>query len=471
MVKKILSAGLGVCILATSLTSCGFFSLYNTNDSDITEISDTIQNQENTTSLIASLLTFSTYDNILDSLRFMTLMHNSYKIGEAVREDFEYRYDLSTKENREMYEKLDDLVGMWYPPALGASSPYEDAFAYGIKDLNGDGCDELVIVEGEGYSACAVFTEKDGKIILNDSYSLESPSGEKSQRLAYWRNAIGLDLKPLFAESSDFDLDYIRKKAIYKFECSVKGMPFEDVWVPLTEEHVSLMDYVANTPSGKKPLSEIEDIKFAFVDMNNDTVDELVIDCGELIVLRVVYESIYLYSLSINQAYTLNTDGTFAWKNMSDTCEYGESRIKSWNVDGYHYTEELWKIINDGEPNAEYYIGSEQVTKEEMQKYFAENPKKTVEFLPFDELWGDMISPLEAIDVGNEYWKNFLCEETHGVELSFRSHSYGETIGDVPENVYVVLLVKYDSRHNSTFVDEIWVDKFTGEINLPYGLK
>ena len=467
MLKKILSAALCTCILATVLASCGLFGLQNKNDDDTTGNSDTSGDKENN----SSLLTFSTYDNILDSLRFMAFMYNYYKIGEAEREDFEHRYDLSTEENREMYEKLDELVSMWYPPMLGASSPREDAFAYGIKDLNGDGRDELVIIEGDRCHACAVFTQNNGKIVLSDSYYLERPSGEKSQRLAYWINTFGLDLKPLFSESVYFDLDYIRKEAIYQLECSAKGMEFHNVWVPLTEQHVSLMDYVANTPSGKKPLSEIKDIKFAFVDMDGDTVDELIIDCGELIVLHDFPGSVHLYPLSIDQACVLNTDGTFSWKTTGDKPECGEGRITSFGWSGDYHTEQLCKIINDGEPDAEYYIGSERVTKEEMQKYLAENKRTPVNFLPFDELWGDTLSPLEAIDVGREYWKNILGDETHGVGLSFRSHFYSETLVDAPENVYVIQLVKYDSRHNPKYVDEIWVDKLTGEINSPYGSK
>ena len=421
--------------------------------------------------LFASMLTFSSYENILDSLRFMTSMYNYYKIGEAEREDFEYRYDLSTEENREMYEKLDDLVSTWYPPALGASFPAEDAFAYAIKDLNGDGVDELILIEGERYRSFAVMTEIGGKIVFDNSYSWETPSGETAQKLAYWINTVGLDLKPLFAESEAFDLGAIRRKAIYEFDRSLTGMPFSDVWVPMDEEHISLMDYVAMTPSGKKPLSEIEDIKFAFIDMNSDTVDELIIDCGEILILHFSYASVHLQPLSIDQAYKLNTNGSFMWKSMEEKQEYGERRITSWNGNGYYSTEELWKIVNDGEPNAEYYIGGEQVTEVELQKYFAENHRTPVEFFPLDELWGDMLSPLEAIEVGREYWKECFAEEDLDVVLGFRSKYYNEKLGDAPESVYIVQLVKYDSRHNPTCVGEIWVDKATGETNPPYGMK
>lgn len=439
--------------------------LENKDGNEVTKTSSGLQFKP----LFASELTFSSYESILDSLRFMTSMHNYYKIGEAEREDFECRYDLSTKENREMYEILSSLVDSYYPPALAASSPRENAFAYGIKDLNGDGVDELVLIEGERHQAFAVFTKKDGKIIIDNSYSFDVPSGEISAKLAYWINTVSLDLKPLFAQSAAFDLDCIRRSAMYELSCALAGK--SSVWVPIENKSVLLMDYEASTPSGRLPLSEIKDIGFAFVDMNGDTVDELVIDCGELIVLHVSNSQICFHPFSIDQAYKLNTDGSFAWKNTGVDFEYGESRITSFGHGGYYGAEVLWKIVNDGEPNTEYYIGDKQVSKEELQSYFEENKKTPVEFLPIDELWGDAMSPIDAIDAGKEYWKDRIANEDLDVNMVFRSKYYDEKIGDAPESIYVVQLVKYDSRHNPNFVAEIWIDKLTGEIRQPYETK
>ena len=419
--------------------------------------------------LFASALTFSSYESILDSLRFMTSMYNYYKIGSAKREDFECRYDLSTKESRDMYEMLSSLVESYYPPALAASSPCENAFAYGIKDLNGDGSDELVLIEGERHQAFAVFTKKDGKIIPDNSYFFDVPSGEISAKLAYWINTVSLDLKPLFAQSAAFDLDYMRRSAMYELSCALAGK--SSVWLPVENKSVSLMDYEVSTPLGRLPLSEIKDTGFAFVDMNGDTVDELVIDCGELIVLHASNSWIYFHPFSIDQAYTLNTDGSFAWKNTGDSFEYGESRITSFSHGGHYITEVLWKVVNDGEPNAEYYIGDKQVTKEELQNYFEQNKKAPVEFLSLDELWGNAMSPIEATDTGKEYWKDRIANEELDVNMVFRSKYYEEKIGGAPESVYIVQLVKYDSRHNPNFVAEIWIDKLTGEISQPYEIK
>lgn len=87
---------------------------------------------------------FSRYEDILSTVKEMTHMYNYYKAAEFTREGTEWLYDLSTDENRKMYELLDGLVSTYYPPALEWSSQATDAFAYAINDLDGDGTDEVI---------------------------------------------------------------------------------------------------------------------------------------------------------------------------------------------------------------------------------------------------------------------------------------------------------------------------------------
>lgn len=62
--------------------------------------------------------------------------------------------------------------------------------------------------------------------------------------------------------------------------------------------------------------------------------------------------------------------------------EYGEDKLI---FDGAELkTVTIWRIVNDGEPNAEYYIGDKKVTQEEILKYFEENPKTRIEFSPLE---------------------------------------------------------------------------------------
>ncbi|MBQ7828760.1 MAG: hypothetical protein IJ345_00615 [Clostridia bacterium] len=417
-------------------------------------------------SLFGEAFTFSTYGNVLDTMRFMTGMYNLYKIGEAKREDFEYRYDLSTEYNREMYKKLDSLVRDWYPPALGASSPAEDAFAYAIKDLNGDGVDELVIIDGERIDAVAIMTEKDGKIEVYDTaYSFDCPAKGKgkSHRLYYWKNTVGLDILPLYPESDYFSLDALRLEARYMIESVLAGGVFADVWLPIAEEHIQLADYVAMTPSGEKRIGDIEDLKYAFVDMDSDGIEELLIDCGaELVVLYKSFGGVYLYSLDHRQISSLNSDGSFSWNSTGEDHEYGESRITWLNLAGIAEIETIWRIVNDGEPDAEYYIGETQVTAAEMQKYLAENKKTKVEFAPLEEIYGDAISPLEAVEIGSEYWQDpLLSDKNLSVIINYYAQ-FDKVPFDMLDEIYIVQLVRLNSDGLVRYVHEILVDRSTG---------
>ena len=392
----------------------------------------------------------------------MTSMYNNYKLGIAEREDFEYRFDLSTEYNREMYEKLDNLVRTWYPPALGGSSQAENAFAYAIKDLNGDGVDELVIIEGDRIDCCAVLTEKDGKIVFDDSYSFNRPTSDKSHRLYYWKNTVGLDLIPLYRESDYFSLDALRLEAKYEIERALAGGELSDVWVPLAGEHIQLNDYVAKTPSGEKRIGDIEDLKYAFVDMDSDGIEELLIDCGaELVMLCGIRSSVYLYSFDHRQISYFNTDGSFFWNSTGEDFEYGESRITRLTLTGDVETEALWRIVNDGEPDAEYYIGEKQVTEAEMQKYLEENKKTKVEFTPLEEIYGEEISPLEAVELGREYWKNRLSDKELSVIINYYAY-FDKVPFDTLDEKYIVQLVRRDSEGLVHYVEEIIVDRATG---------
>lgn len=305
-------------------------------------------------SLFSKPFSFSSYEEIIDSVSEMTTLYNYYKLAEFTREETEWLYDLSTEENREMYELLDLLVLTYYPPALGASSPFENAFAYAIDDINGDGTDELLFIEGDRYDVFAVFTQRDGKIILDNTHSFDRPSGGASHALNYWINTVGLDLKPLFSSSQHFDLNALREKAALILRRALSENPDESIWIPDEERFVeSLWDYVV--PSSQKPLGDIEDLKFAFVDPDGDTLDELVIATGEeVIVLRSSY-AVYLYCI----------------------------------------------------PAAEF------------QKYLDDNGIADVRFSSLGELLGDKLSPDEALEIAREHWKNRLdADEDLDIEMA-----------------------------------------------------
>lgn len=413
--------------------------------------------------LFGEAFTFSTYSDIIEAMRFMTSMYNNYKLGIAERENFEYRFDLSTEYNREMYEKLDSLVRDWYPPALGGSSSAENAFAYAVKDLNGDGVDELVIIDGERIDAVAVMTEKDGKIEMYDTAGFfDRPAGEKSYQLYYWKNTVGLGLIPLYRDSDYFSLDALSLEARYAIESALAGGELADVWLPFAKKHIQLADYVAKTPSGEKRLGDIEDLKYAFINMDSDGIEELLIDCGaELVVLHKSLGGVYLYSFDLRQISSLNADGSFSWNHTGNDFEYGESRITWLTPAGTAEIETIWRISGDGEPDAEYYIGETQVTQAEIQQYFAENPKTRVEFTSLEEIYGEDISPLEAVEIGREYWQHRLSDKELSVIISYYAQ-FDKVPFDTLDEKYIVQLVRRDSEGLIHYVEEIIVDRATG---------
>ena len=166
----------------------------------------------------------------------------------------------------------------------------------------------------------------------------------------------------------------------------------------------------------------------------------------------------YVYSFTFRNLYYLNTDGSYSWNHTGQDFEYGEKQIY---FEGAELkTKELYRIVNDGEPNAEYYVEGKPVTQEELQKYIEDNPKTRLVFLPLEVSWQNKISQSEAIELAEKYWESFDIKE----------NEYLVTIGynqRAPLSVHVVIIRWYVIDHYSTF-DEIWIDKNTGEAIIPY---
>ena len=232
--------------------------------------------------------------------------------------------------------------------------------------------------------------------------------------------------------------------------CDIKV--YDTVW----DQFVYLND--CKTPYSMIPLNELDSLKYAYTDMDSNSVNELVIDCGDTLVLRYYEETVYLYSFTFRNLYYLNTDGSHAWNHTGSDFEYGERKLF---FEGAKLkTKELWRIVNDGEPNAEYYIEGKQVTLEELLKYFEDNPKTKVKFLPFEVSWLNKVSRYEAITIAENYWEDFDIEENgYCVEHAVNANA--------PDSVYVMVIKRFVIDHYSTF-DEIWVDKNTGETIAPY---
>jgi len=221
------------------------------------------------------------------------------------------------------------------------------------------------------------------------------------------------------------------------------------------DEYVYLKDYRSSTVGIS--LSETKNLGYVYIDANGDSINELFIDHAEVSVFWYHKGMICVGSpLILND--DLNHDGTFRWRTYTANLGHGESQFV---FDGAELkTEVLWRIVNEGEPNAKYYIGKIQVEQEELLKYFEAHPKNLVEWSPLEASWQNKISYSEAITLAREYWERYDIEE-NGYHLEIGTNK------SAPSSVYVVLIRRFVIDHYSTF-DEIWIDKNTGDAIIPY---
>lgn len=143
------------------------------------------------------------------------------------------------------------------------------------------------------------------------------------------------------------------------------------------------------TPYMMTPLQDETNLRYAYTDMDKDGVCELVIDCGDTLILRYYEGTVFLYSFTFRNLYYLQTDGSHSWNHTGSDFEYGETQLY---FEGADIKErELWRIVNDGEPDARYYIGGKEVSLEELQKYWEENPKSRIKFSSLVVPWQSKI--------------------------------------------------------------------------------
>ena len=232
--------------------------------------------------------------------------------------------------------------------------------------------------------------------------------------------------------------------------------------IKVYETDIQEYNYLADckTPYNRIPLADCERLKYAYTDMDNDSINELVIDCGDTLLLRYYEGTVYVYSFTFRSLYYLNTDGSYSWNHTGQDFEYGEKQIY---FEGAELkAKELYRIVNDGEPNAEYYVEGKPVTQEELQKYIEDNLKTQLVFLPLEVSWQNKISQSEAIELAEKYWESFdIKENEYLVAIGYNQRA--------PLSVHVVIIRWYVIDHYSTF-DEIWIDKNTGEVIIPYDI-
>lgn len=234
-----------------------------------------------------------------------------------------------------------------------------------------------------------------------------------------------------------------------------------------TEEYCYLLD--CKTPYEQKPLSTLTNLSYSLVDLDGDMVNELVIDCSDMLILRYYEGTVYLYPFTFRNMDQLNTDGSYSWNHTGQDFEYGERQL--YFEGAVLRTQELWRIVNDGESNFEFYIGSNQVTEAEFHEYREKNPKTEVAFSPLKLAWERKITAQEALEIASTYWnvEDGFTEGALGTMIVHRIVLAEDPNDDVR---YYRVVWRWEYRHvenNYATVREIYisgellVDSMTGE--------
>jgi hypothetical protein len=343
----------------------------------------------------------------------------------------------------------------------GGDPHYKLTCGYAIKDLNGDGVDELVLLN-DNYMITAIFSMVDGKPILLDNYIPRGScwiggdgllhvcgsggadiSSHTVYRIAegggsletiiefglnghewidgvavtkYYRVVDGEEIAITKEECVELSQQYGKYLGVYEGASATKeysGLQFTPLFTEaeiakqtyegVLTNQIKVYDFLrekyeylrnCTTPYMQTPLYNLKDsLRYAYQDMDGDGLDELIIDCGDTLVLRYYKGTVYLYGFTFDNLYHLNTDGSYSWNDNRDDFLYGEEQI--W-FDGAEINfRSLWRVVNDGEPDAKYFIGENEVTQEELQAYINNNPKTRVTFEPLTIAaeWDTLSSP------------------------------------------------------------------------------
>ncbi len=108
---------------------------------------------------------FSTYDAIINTfgLMYSHVAEGKYEKTKWTGGAYDSKMLFSSEEDYALYNKI-------IAACVLVQNNSKAVFGYALKDLNGDGADELILLDSKFY-VLAIFTEIDGKPILLDTYT------------------------------------------------------------------------------------------------------------------------------------------------------------------------------------------------------------------------------------------------------------------------------------------------------------
>ena len=256
------------------------------------------------------------------------------------------------------------------------------------------------------------------------------------------------------AEKAQAEIAMEMYEAVLKNEITVYGTD--------TKENNYLAD--CRTPYDMIQIRDCENLRYAYTDLDGDSTKELVIACGDTLILRYYEGTVYLYSFTFRQLSSLNTDGSYAWNYTGQNFEHGESQIYFEGAE--MKTKELYRIVNDGEPNAEYYIDGKQVTEEELLRYVYDNPKSRLGFESLEVSWQKKITSEEALQIALDYW--YECYHIRPGDIDEQTgFRYAVFPKDSDNEHYLIALAWLVAGDHYSTVEMIRINSTTGEIMTP----
>lgn len=132
-------------------------------------------------------------------------------------------------------------------------------------------------------------------------------------------------------------------------------------------------------------MVNVSDAVFALIDMDEDgTAEAVVQDLERGLVLYTQEEQVYAAEFTFRSMQNVMTDGSYSWTYTDAAGHwYGASRL-NFTQDGPKETV-LWKVQNDGLPDAKYYWGREEVSADVLQAHREEQMADKIEFVPLTE--------------------------------------------------------------------------------------
>ena len=121
--------------------------------------------------------------------------------------------------------------------------------------------------------------------------------------------------------------------------------------------------YLSNcsNPNGSSLIGDLSQSRFTVVDMDNDGIMEVLV--SGTVVLHYEDGMVYGYAFSFRNMYYVKTDGSFFWNGGAGS-RYGCAKL-NFNKESVTWTD-IYRVETDETNSEAYYIGEQQVTKEEF---------------------------------------------------------------------------------------------------------